>query len=247
MKISTFEQFQVNVTQNEIERNEKIDQTVLEIIKNVRTNGDEALFSYAKKLDRVTLDNLIVNEKEFELAEQLVSDEFIEAIDVAYENIKTFHEAQVEKSWFFHKPDGVMLGQQVTPMDKVGVYIPGGKAAYPSTVLMNLIPAHLAGVPNLYIATPPQNDGSVNPHVLFAAKRVGIKEIFKMGGAQAVAAFAYGTETVEKVDKIVGPGNDYVARAKKWGYGDVAIDMIAGSMVIFGVGEETAREDVLGA
>ena len=247
MKISTFEQFQVNVTQNEIERNEKIDQTVLEIIKNVRTNGDEALFSYAKKLDRVTLDNLIVNEEEFELAEQLVSDEFIEAIDVAYENIKMFHEAQVEKSWFFHKPDGVMLGQQVTPMDKVGVYIPGGKAAYPSTVLMNLIPAHLAGVPNLYIATPPQNDGSVNPHVLVAAKRVGIKEILKMGGAQAVAAFAYGTETVEKVDKIVGPGNDYVARAKKWVYGDVAIDMIAGPSEICVVADETVRADYVAA
>src|SRR5699024_69381 len=128
----------------------------------------------------------------------------------------------------FHKQDGVLLGQQVTPMDRVGVYIPGGKAAYPSTVLMNCIPAQLAGVEEIFITTPPQADGKVNPHVLVAAAKVGVTSVYKVGGAQAVAALAYGTETVQKVDKIVGPGNDYVARAKKWVYGDVAIDMIAG-------------------
>src|SRR5699024_2473754 len=140
-----------------------------------------------------------------------------------------------------NKPNGVMLGQQVTPMDRAGVYIPGGKAAYPSTVLMNLIPAQIAGVPSIYIATPPQSDGKINPHVLAAAKSIGVTAVFKMGGAQAVAAFAYGTETVNKVDKIVGPGNDYVARAKKWVYGDVTIDMIAGPSEICIVADETAR------
>src|SRR5699024_2400718 len=132
-------------------------------------------------------------------------------------------EAQVEKSWFFHKDDGVMLGQQVTPIDRVGIYVPGGKAAYPSTVLMNAIPAKIANVESIAIATPPREDGTINPHVLVAAEEAGVTTVYKMGGAQAIAAFAYGTETVQNTDKIVGPGNDFVARAKKWVYGDVAI------------------------
>lgn len=247
MIIKTFSEFQLDKKTNEVERNEQIDKTVLEIIQNVRTNGDQALFDYAKKFDHVELINLVVTDDEFAEAEAIVSKEFIEAIETAKENIKTFHEAQVEKSWFLNKEDGVLLGQQVTPMDRVGVYIPGGKAAYPSTVLMNLIPAHLAGVPSIYIATPPQANGKINPHVLVAAKRVGITQIFKMGGAQAVAAFAYGTEAIPKVDKIVGPGNDFVARAKKWVYGDVAIDMIAGPSEICVVADESARADYVAA
>src|SRR5690625_2576748 len=228
MKITTFPEFQLDKMTSEVERNKHIDSTVIEIIQQVRKFGDQALFDYAKKFDSVSLNHLIVSDDEFKEAEKLVSGEFIEAIEVAKQNIKTFHEAQIEKSWFINNADGVMLGQQVTPMDKVGVYIPGGKAAYPSTVLMNLIPAYLAGVCSIYVAAPPQADGKINPHVLVAVKSVGVEQVFKMGGAQAVAAFAYGTETVHKVDKIVGPGNDYVARAKKWVYGDVAIDMIAG-------------------
>lgn len=247
MRIKSIEEFQLEAKQSEVERNEKIDETVLAIIQEVRKNGDNALLNYAEKFDGVRLENLVVTEDEFEEAEKQVSEEFLKAIEVAKNNIKEFHAAQLEKSWFIHKTDGVMLGQQVTPMDRVGVYIPGGKAAYPSTVLMNLIPAHLAGVPDIYIATPPQADGKINPHVLVAAKSVGVNCLFKMGGAQAIAAFAYGTETVKKVDKIVGPGNDYVARAKKWVYGDVAIDMIAGPSEICIVADETARADYVAA
>lgn len=247
MKIMTFSEFQLEKKTSEVERNEQTDKIVLEIINNVRKNGDQALFDYAEKFDRVVLKNLLVSDDEFAEAESLVSKKFVEAIEAAKENIKTFHEAQIEKSWFLNKADGVMLGQQITPMDRVGVYIPGGKAAYPSTVLMNLIPAHLAGVPSIYIATPPQADGKINPHVLVAAKSVGVDQIFKMGGAQAVAAFAYGTETVQKVDKIVGPGNDFVARAKKWVYGDVAIDMIAGPSEICIVADDSARANYVAA
>src|SRR5690625_2942809 len=173
-------------------------------------------------------------------ARDKVSDAFIEAIQVAKQNIEIFHQAQVEKSWFFHKPDGVMLGQQVTPIERVGIYVPGGKATYPSTVLMNAIPAKIANVTSIAIATPPQSDGTINPHVLVAAAEAGVDTIYKIGGAQAIAAFAYGTETVQKVDKIVGPGNMFVARAKKWVYGDVAIDMIAGPSEICVVADETA-------
>lgn len=247
MKIMTFSEFQLEKKTSEVERNEQTDKIVLEIINNVRKNGDQALFDYAEKFDRVLLKNLLVSDDEFAEAESLVSKEFAEAIEAAKENIKTFHEAQIEKSWFLNKADGVMLGQQITPMDRVGVYIPGGKAAYPSTVLMNLIPAHLAGVPSIYIATPPQANGKINPHVLVAAKSVGVDQVFKMGGAQAVAAFAYGTETVPKVDKIVGPGNDFVARAKKWVYGDVAIDMIAGPSEICIVADDSARANYVAA
>src|SRR5690625_4198300 len=247
MEILRYEQFQMEEATIDFDYIRKIDEVVLDVIATVRKKGDTALFEYAKQFDRVDLTDLTVSEAEFDEAERLVSDAFKAAVDKTYDNIKAFHEAQIEKSWFFHKPDGVMLGQQVTPMDKVGVYIPGGKAAYPSTVLMNLIPAHLAGVPAIYIATPPQADGKINPHVLAAAKRVGVTKIFKMGGAQAVAAFAYGTETVKKVDKIVGPGNDYVARAKKWVYGDVAIDMIAGPSEICVVADETAKAEYVAA
>ena len=247
MKIITYEQFQTNEQFDDIERNKQIDEVVLDIISNVRKSGDRALFNYAEKFDDVALTTLLVEDNELDEAETIVSEAFKEAIDVAARNIRQFHEKQVDKSWFFYKENGIMLGQQITPMDRVGVYIPGGKAAYPSTVLMNVIPARLAGVPEIFIATPPQADGKINPHVLYAAKAVGVKNIYKMGGAQAVAAFAYGTETVPKVNKIVGPGNDFVARAKKWVYGDVAIDMIAGPSEICIVADETAPANFVAA
>lgn len=241
MKIVKAKDFTLTQSTNEMERNEQIDSTVLSIIQTVRKNGDQAVIDYAKQFDQTTLDSLLVSNEEFDQAERLVTAEFTEAIDVAANNIRAFHEAQKEKSWFLQEREGVFLGQQVTPMDHVGVYIPGGKAAYPSTVLMNVIPAQIAGVGEIYIATPPQKDGTVNPHVLLAASRLGVKYVYKMGGAQAVAAFAYGTETIQKVDKIVGPGNDFVARAKKWVYGDVAIDMIAGPSEICIVADESAN------
>lgn len=227
------------------ERIRQIDETVLNIIDDVRKNGDAALLRFAEKFDRVKLEQLLVTEEEFNEAEKQVSAEFIEAIKIAKENIAAFHKRQVDNSWIMYKEDGIMLGQKITPMDRVGIYVPGGKAAYPSTVLMNAIPAVIAQVSEIFIATPPQADGSINPHVLVAAKIAGITSIYKMGGAQAVAAYAYGTETVKKVDKIVGPGNDYVARAKKWVYGDVAIDMIAGPSEILVIADETAPADFI--
>lgn len=247
MEIITSNAFKQLDAESETNRNEEIDKVVLSVIEQVRTNKDAALFDYAKQFDRVTLNELQVTKDELQAAYNEVSDHFIESIKMAKQNIATFHEAQVEKSWFFHKEDGVMLGQQVTPIERVGVYVPGGKAAYPSTVLMNVIPAKIANVSSIAIATPPGQDGKINPHVLVAAQEAGVETIYKMGGAQAVAAFAYGTETVQKVDKIVGPGNDYVARAKKWVYGDVAIDMIAGPSEICVVADDTARADFVAA
>lgn len=247
MEIITSEQFRQVTKQREVDHNASIDKTVLAVIQEVRGNGDKALFRYAEQFDHAQIDELVVTESEFKAARHQVDDTFIEAIRVAKRNIQTFHEAQLEKSWFIHKEDGVMLGQQVTPIDRVGIYVPGGKAAYPSTVLMNAIPAKIANVASIAIATPPQADGSINPHVLVAAKEAGVSTIYKMGGAQAIAAFAYGTETIKKVDKIVGPGNDYVARAKKWVYGDVAIDMIAGPSEICVVADDTAYPEFVAA
>lgn len=247
MKILKSSAYKKQNQQSEVDRNEAIDQVVLSVIQDVRSNKDAALYEYAKKFDDVALDQLRVTTAELDAAYNMVSSNFLEAIRMAKKNIEVFHQAQVEKSWFFHKEDGVMLGQQITPIDRVGIYVPGGKAAYPSTVLMNVIPAKIANVPAVAIATPPQKDGTINPHVLVAAQEAGIDTIYKVGGAQAIAAFAYGTETVQKVDKIVGPGNDYVARAKKWVYGDVAIDMIAGPSEICVVADDTARADFIAA
>ena len=168
------------------------------------------------------------------------ADDFIDAIRKAKQNIIAFHEVQKEQSWFMNGENGVLLGQKVTPLDRVGIYVPGGKASYPSTVLMNAIPAKIAGVHTIAMTTPPQSDGKINPHVLVAAMEAGVDVVYKVGGAQAIAALAYGTETVRKVVKIVGPGNAYVARAKKWVFGEVAIDMIAGPSEICVVADDTA-------
>lgn len=218
-----------------------LDQAVLNIIAEVRKNSDQALFNYTEQFDGVTLTDLKVTEAEIAAAKQSVPTELTEALELAKQNITRFHEAQIERSWYLTDESGNMLGQKITPMDRVGVYIPGGKAAYPSTVLMNVIPAKLAGVKSVVMVTPPQPDGNVNPFVLAAAAEAGVDQIYKVGGAQAIAALAYGTSTINKVAKIVGPGNAYVARAKKWVFGDVAIDMIAGPSEICIVADETAN------
>ncbi|MGP4066797.1 histidinol dehydrogenase [Oceanobacillus sp. M65] len=208
--------------------NQNLDKTVLEIIQMVRQTGDQSLYDYTEAFDGVKLTELLVSEEEFTEAAELVDGTFINSLRKAKQNIEEFHQKQLEKSWFFHKSPGITLGQMITPIGRAGIYIPGGKAAYPSSVLMNVIPAKLAQVEEIAIVTPPQKDGKVNPYVLTAAREVGVDTVYKIGGAQAIAALAYGTETVSKVDKIVGPGNAFVARAKKWVFGDVAIDMIAG-------------------
>ncbi|WP_042220465.1 histidinol dehydrogenase [Oceanobacillus manasiensis] len=208
--------------------NQSLDETVIEIIQKVRQEGDQALYNYTKTFDGVKLTELLVSEGEFTEATNLVDEAFLQSLKQAKRNIEEFHHMQLEKSWFYNKSPGITLGQMVTPMQRAGIYIPGGKAAYPSSVLMNVIPAKLAQVEEIAIVTPPQKNGKVNPHVLVAAKMLGVDTVYKVGGAQAIAALAYGTETINKVDKIVGPGNAYVARAKKWVFGDVAIDMIAG-------------------
>ncbi len=201
---------------------------VSEIIDHVKKNGDKALFEYCEKFDKATLSSLEVSQEEIDEAFQLVEPKFIEILEKAAKNIRTFHEKQVRNSFIISEEDGVITGQKVTPIEKVGLYVPGGTAAYPSTVLMDSIPAKIAGCKEICITTPPSSDGKVNPVILAAAKIAGVDRIFKIGGAQAVAALAYGTETVPKVDKIVGPGNAFVAEAKRQVFGRVSIDMIAG-------------------
>lgn len=240
MKIICAEQFQLNRTAD-MSAQQDLDKTVLEIIANVRMLGDEALYAYTKDFDHVELKTLTVQPDEWRAAEKQIDASFLSALNRAKENITAFHREQKEKSWFIQPEPGILLGQQVTAIERVGIYVPGGKAAYPSTVLMNAIPALLAGVTSISVTTPPRSDGTVSPYVLAACAAVGIKQVYKVGGAQAIAALAYGTETIDWVSKIVGPGNAYVARAKKWVYGDVAIDMIAGPSEICIVADETAN------
>lgn len=217
-----------------------INEAVLKIIQEVKKRGDAALFDYTAQFDGVKLTDLLVTNEEIEEANSTVGASFLRAIQNAADSIKVFHEEQVEQTWLLNSSEGQTVGQKVTPLPSVGIYVPGGKAAYPSTVLMNAIPAKIAGVKNIAMTTPVGEDGKVNPYVLVAASVVGIEKIYKVGGAQAIAAFAYGTETVDQVVKIVGPGNAYVATAKKWVYGEVDIDMIAGPSEICIVADETA-------
>ena len=200
---------------------------VRDIIDNVKANGDKALYEYCEKFDKAKLSSLEVSTEEIDEAFAAVEPQFIEILKEAAENIRTFHKQQVRQS-FILNGDGYVTGQKITPIEKVGLYVPGGTAAYPSTVLMDSIPAKIAGCKEICITTPPSADGKVNPAILAAAKIAGVDRIFKIGGAQAVAALAYGTETVPKVDKIVGPGNAFVAEAKRQVFGLVSIDMIAG-------------------
>ncbi|GEN31352.1 histidinol dehydrogenase [Cerasibacillus quisquiliarum] len=218
----------------------KLDDDVLNIIQTVRREGDRALLNYTRQFDRVDLQTFTVTEEEMALAKQEITSEFLEALNGAKQQIIHFHKNQLEKSWFIEGEDGTLLGQKVTPLESAGVYIPGGKAAYPSTVLMNVLPAKIAGVKQIIMVTPPDEDGRIRSEVLVAAHIAGVDQIYKVGGAQAIAALAYGTETIQKVNKIVGPGNRYVARAKKWVYGDVAIDMIAGPSEVVIVADDTA-------
>ena len=198
------------------------------IIDNVKENGDKAVFEYCEKFDKAILKTLEVSEAEIEEAFASVDEEFIEILKEALVNITDFHSRQWRGSFIINEKDGVITGQKVIPMQKVGLYVPGGTAAYPSTVLMDSVPAKIAGCEEIVMVTPPGKDGKVNPVILAAAKIAGIDRIFKVGGAQAIAALAYGTESIPKVDKIVGPGNAFVAEAKKQVFGKVSIDMIAG-------------------
>ena len=214
-----------------------VEKIVAEIIENVKENGDKALFEYCEKFDKAKLSSLEVSKEEIEEALTLVEPRFLEVLKTAAANIKRFHEKQVRNSFIINDADGIVTGQKVIPVDRAGLYVPGGTATYPSTVLMDSIPAKLAGVGEVVIVTPPNSEGKVNPVILAAAKVSGVDRIFKVGGAQAVAALAYGTESVPKVDKIVGPGNAFVAEAKKQVFGKVSIDMIAGPSEILVVAD----------
>lgn len=214
------------------------------ILANVKENGDKALFQYTKDFDKADINasNIKVTEEEIKEAyDRLENHELVQVIRKSLKNIKEYHEKQKQYSWFDSKPDGSILGQKVTPLSRVGVYVPGGKAAYPSSVLMNVIPAKVAGVEQIVMVTPPGKDGKVNPNTLVAANEAGVDVIYKVGGAQAIAALAYGTESIAKVDKIVGPGNIYVALAKKAVFGYVSIDSVAGPSEILVLADETAN------
>ena len=213
---------------------------VRQIVANVIERGDQALFDYAAKFDQVQLSTLEVTKEEIDEAFALVELEFLDILRDAAANIRAFHEKQVRNSFLLNSKGGVVIGQKVTPIEKVGLYVPGGTAAYPSTVLMDSIPAKIAGCNEIIMVTPPGKDGKVNPVILAAAKIAGVDRIFKVGGAQAIAALAYGTQSLPRVDKIVGPGNAYVAEAKKQVFGKVAIDMIAGPSEILVVADSTA-------
>lgn len=215
--------------------------TVKEIIEQVKLRGDAALFEYCERFDRVNLDSLEVTSGEIDEAFDLVEPEFIEILREAKENIYAFHSRQVRNSFLINDNEGVVIGQKVIPIEKVGLYVPGGTAAYPSSVLMNAVPAKIAGCSQIVMVTPPSANGKVNPAILAAAKVAGVDRIFKVGGAQAVAALAYGTESVPAVDKIVGPGNAFVAEAKKQVFGRVAIDMIAGPSEILVIADGTCE------
>ena len=217
-----------------------------EIISEVRQKGDEALFSYSEKFDKAVLSSLEVSREEIDKAYAEAEPEFKQIIEEAAENIRTFHQNQVRSGFIYNERRGVVTGQKVQALKRVGVYVPGGTAAYPSSVLMNVIPAKIAGVKEIIMVTPPSG-GTVNPLILAAAKIAGVDRVFQIGGAQAVAALAYGTESVPQVDKIVGPGNAYVAEAKKQLYGQVAIDMIAGPSEILIVADDSAKAEFLAA
>lgn len=216
---------------------------VLEILEHVKNEKDQAVFDYTKQFDGadITADTITVTKEEIAQAYDLVDTSLVEIIRKAKENIRIYHEKQKQYSWFDSKPDGTMLGQKVTALQRVGVYVPGGKAVYPSSVLMNVIPAKVAGVEEIVMVTPPGKDGKINPNTLVAANEAGVDVVYKVGGAQAIAALAYGTDSIPKVDKIVGPGNIYVALAKKAVYGHVSIDSIAGPSEILVIADETAN------
>ncbi len=220
---------------------------VTEILEDVKHSGDEALYRYCEKFDKAKLTSLLVTEEEIREAVKAVEPKFLDILRRAAENIRTFHEKQLRTGFRIEGACGSFMGQKITPVDRAGLYVPGGTAAYPSTVLMDAIPAKIAGVPELYMVTPPASDGKINPVILAAASVAGVDKIFKVGGAQAIAALAFGTESIPKVDKIVGPGNAFVAEAKKQVFGTVSIDMIAGPSEILVMADNTCRPDVIAA
>lgn len=236
-----------NILENMLKRSpnqyDQYQETVNKILDTVREKGDEALFAYTEQFDGtvITPETIRVTEEEIEEAYTRVDASLVEVIRKALVNIRAYHEKQVRYSWFDSKPDGTLLGQKMTALARVGVYVPGGKAVYPSSVLMNVVPAKVAGVERIIMTTPPGKDGKVYPVTLVAAKEAGVDEIYKVGGAQAIAALAYGTESIRKVDKIVGPGNIFVALAKRTVYGHVSIDSIAGPSEILVLADETAN------
>ena len=240
-----------NISVSEILKREQtstgVESIVADVIANVRKNGDAALKEYTKKFDKADLSSLEVTQEEIDEAFAQVEDKFIEILKKAKENIYNFHKHQVKNSFVISEQDGVILGQKVLPIEKVGVYVPGGTAPLPSTVLMTVVPAVIAGVSEIVMATPPNSEGKVNPAILATAKVAGVTRIFKVGGSQAIAALAYGTKSVPKVDKIVGPGNAFVAEAKKQVFGVVDIDMIAGPSDICVVADGTNNPVVIAA
>lgn len=240
---NTKNDLQANLLKRNTTQYPEYEKRVAEIVENVKVNRDEAVFDYTLKFDKANLNssNVCVTEAEFNEAYKAVDPKLIEVIKKAIINIKEFHTNQLEKSWFMTRPDGAFLGQKVTALSRVGVYVPGGKAAYPSSVLMNVIPARVAGVDEIIMCTPCNSEGRVYPTTLVAAREAGVDRVFKVGGAQAVAAMAYGTESIPKVDKIVGPGNIYVALAKRAVYGNVSIDSIAGPSEILVLADESAN------
>ena len=227
----------------------QFEKTVNEIIDNVRTNGNKAVFEYTAKFDKFDLDinNIKVTREEIEEAYQLMDEKLIQVIRKSAENVRDFHVKQLRNSWFDSKEDGTILGMKFTAIERAGVYVPGGKAAYPSSVLMNVIPAKVAGVKEIIMTTPPNAEGKINPGTLVAADIAGVDTIYKVGGAQAIASLAFGTESIPKVDKITGPGNIFVALAKKAVYGHVSIDSIAGPSEILIIADETANPKYIAA
>ena len=227
----------------------KYEMAVAQILDKVKQEKDQALFGYTKEFDKadITAENIKVTEEEIKEAYEQVDPSLLAVIRKALVNIRTYHEKQRQNSWFTSSENGTMLGQKVTPLYRVGVYVPGGKAVYPSSVLMNIVPAKVAGVPNIVMCTPPGRDGKVYPTTLVAAREAGADVIYKVGGAQAVAAMAFGTESIPKVDKIVGPGNIFVALAKKAVYGHVSIDSVAGPSEILVLADDTANPHYVAA
>lgn len=245
--IELTEEARTNILENLLKRSPnsygEFEGRVNEIIENVREKRDAAIFDYTKRFDGadINAENILVTEDEIKEAYEKVDEKLHEVIRKALVNIRKYHEKQRQYSWFDSEESGIILGQKVTALEKVGVYVPGGKAVYPSSVLMNIVPARVAGVKKIVMTTPPGKDGKVNPATLVAAKEAGVDAIYKVGGAQAIAALAFGTESVPKVDKIVGPGNIYVALAKKAVFGFVNIDSIAGPSEIMVLADETAN------
>lgn len=245
--IELTEEARTNILENLLKRSPnsygEFEGRVNEIIENVRANRDAAIFDYTKRFDGadINAENILVTEDEIKEAYEKVDEKLLTVIRKALVNIRKYHEKQRQYSWFDSEESGIILGQKVTALEKVGVYVPGGKAVYPSSVLMNIVPAKVAGVKTIVMTTPPGKDGKVNPATLVASKEAGVDAIYKVGGAQAIAALAFGTESVPKVDKIVGPGNIYVALAKKAVFGFVSIDSIAGPSEIMVLADETAN------